>query len=82
MNAEGVGTNGATGNGEHETGTRQTRRILKVRLRQDQVIRLHELRILRGKSIAALLEGMIEEYLNRQETQASQKPPEPERVSH
>lgn len=41
----------------------QKRRILKVRLRQDQVLRLHELRILKGKSIAALLEGILEEYL-------------------
>lgn len=43
------------------------RRILKVRLRQDQVIRLHELRILEGKSIAALLEGILEDYLYRDE---------------
>lgn len=48
-------------------GITPNRRILKVRLRQDQVIRLHELRILQGKSIASLLEGMIEEYLKRQD---------------
>jgi hypothetical protein len=44
------------------------RRILKVRLRQDQVIRLHELRILQGKSIAALLEGILEDYFQKLET--------------
>lgn len=41
------------------------RRILKVRLRQDQVIRLHELRILKGTSIAALLEGILTDYFDR-----------------
>lgn len=47
------------------------RRILKVRLPQDQVIRLHELRILRGKSIAALLENILEDYLRRLEHRES-----------
>lgn len=41
------------------------RRILKVRLRQDQVIRLHELRILKGTSIASLLEGILHDYFER-----------------
>ena len=41
------------------------RRILKVRLRQDQVIRLHELRILKGTSIAALLEGILTDYFDQ-----------------
>lgn len=44
---------------------RDSRRILKVRLRQDQVIRLHELRILEGKSIATLLEDILEDYFDR-----------------
>lgn len=44
------------------------RRILKVRLRQDHVIRLHELRILQGKSIASLLEGILEDYFRKAET--------------
>lgn len=44
-----------------------SRRILKVRLRQDHVIRLHELRILQGKSIAHLLEGILEDYFRKTE---------------
>lgn len=55
-------------------GTSSHRRILKVRLRQDQVIRLHELRILRGKSIANLLEDILDDYLNRQEYATVESP--------
>lgn len=44
-----------------------TRRILKVRLRQDHVIRLHELRILQGKSIASLLETILDDHFRKVE---------------
>jgi hypothetical protein len=48
-------------------GSAPNRRILKVRLRQDHVIRLHELRILQGKSIANLLEGILDDYFRKSE---------------
>lgn len=48
-------------------GSAPNRRILKVRLRQDHVIRLHELRILQGKSIASLLEGILDDYFRKSE---------------
>lgn len=57
-----------TTTGDARTNT--PRRILKVRLRQDQVIRLHELRILRGKSIATLLEAILEDYFSREDESA------------
>ena len=40
----------------------ENRRILKVRLPQQQVIRLHEMRILQSTSIATLLEHILQEY--------------------
>jgi hypothetical protein len=70
---------------EHEEGEEEAsmesapnRRILKVRLRQDHVIRLHELRILQGKSIANLLEGILDDYFRKTENgrHAPAKPPE------
>lgn len=59
---------------EISPGGTGNRRILKVRLRQDQVIRLHELRILRGQSIAALLEGILEDYFQKNEYSAPRFP--------
>ncbi len=55
------------GNGN---GSTASRRILKVRLRQDLVIKLHEFRILQGKSIANLLEGILEDYFGRPDAPA------------
>lgn len=53
------------GEGDALNGNAPNRRILKVRLRQEHVIRLHELRILQGKSIAHLLEGILDDYFEK-----------------
>lgn len=50
---------------ELHDGASGPRRILKVRLPQNQVIRLHEMRILESTSIAALLEHILEDYFER-----------------
>jgi len=58
-------------------GSAPNRRILKVRLRQDHVIRLHELRILQGKSIASLLEGILDDYFHKPPGGGAKTPNEP-----
>lgn len=57
-----------------ELGTPNHRRILKVRLRQDLVLRLHEQRILQGKSIATLLEHILQRHFATGATNGSNGP--------